>query len=614
MIQILIDGQELVLGQNSLNLKGKSPLLDRNQMPGIRNLPFKVPALDANRKLLGFADDIHKSELPEAVPCQVMLHGSLLLEGELLVQEATELWIECQVSDPLSLFAEEYGEKSIRTLDLGTVSYGSQKASTTFEIQSSTPGVGYTITLNGNTYQYIVQVGDSIATITNALANAINTDWPGYANVSGALLQFLIVAQPNVGDEYELSWAPTSTSSIWDIPNRTSHVEARQQNWEAWYNDVVDNPDYYDYCLPVINAPKLYGGSNARYNGYGNWWTPTMQYNSKVKSEEWEWACLPCVYMLPVLEALFADLGYSLEVDDDFASSRNLSNLYLLNLYSIDEVLREYEEVGDEFLLCNVFQYTFSLARMLPAMTYAELIKGVRVALLGEFIWKPNEKKVILQAADKALQATEVTDWQERLVGKYRLRYLHGKGYTFSHKEVEPSLAEQKNMYRAVPYVHGEGEEKIENTLGVVDVIQDQPIGSQRRAPYTNQEGYSDYFDLGYGEWPGMLSQYRGFLGGPNDYPLGTADHKDKDGNAIDAAFSLGWEGSQGLIQSFYERWLHFMDRTRAVELLLDPDGLTPAELDFFKPILGLHTQWVLGEYTLKVPSKKGQKVVIYRL
>lgn len=617
MIHLRVDGKPLLVGDNAISLKGKSPLLDRNRMPGIRNLPFKVPASDDNRRILGFPDDWHSSELPGPWPCEVLVNDHVFVEGELRVMEASKRWIECEVLDPLSLFYDQYGDLSIRFLDLGQVNYGNTLASITFEFLNTTAGVQYTIHFNGQTWTYTVQSGDIAADISLYFWNQLNQQYAGYATRSGANFEFLHIDQPTVDDPFEVGWEPDDgpPTPIWSITNFTSHVNARQSDWETWFTDVVNNPGNYDYCLPVIYAPGFYPDTeNTAYNGFANWWAagaPTP--NGLYSSEVWEYACLPCVKLKPVLVALFEAAGYTLEIDPDFDTSREFDKPYLLNLYSIDAVLRQWDQFDVEWDYQNVFQRQFDLNKCLPEMSFRAVLNGVRITWNAEFDWNPTSKKVILKAADNALSGSPSRLLDGKLLGDYRIRYRYDEGYTFSHATGSQQPEELVNGVVFGAYVHGDGNEKVQNAFGVLMVINDNPIGG-RRAPYAVGTGFSDYYELGYDSWPALLGLYRGLLGGSSDYPIGMADDKDKDGVVIANTYSLGWDGDQGLIEQFYRKWLYFMDHTRMVEIYLDPERVLPNQLSFFVPYRALHDQWILGEYLLQHPSRKKQQVRLYRV
>lgn len=617
MIRLITEQGELILGRANVNLKGKSPLLHRNYMPAVRNLPFQVPALDHNRKVLGFPDDPLKDGLPAELPCQVLLHDTLYLSATLQIMEANDRYIELRVLDPLADFGRQYGDKSIRELDMGTVSYGSQVASTTFEFKSTVPGVVYTIYLNDNQYDYTVQSGDSLVTISTYFATTINIDFPGYCSISGGLQQFLTIAQPTTTDPFKLGWAPISSSTIWDIVVLADIIAIRLDDYQEWVQEVVSNPGDYSYCFPMLYLPNLYGNDqpNTTYLGYANQWSGYAHVNNTYNGDDqWPYACCPCVYLKDVLVKMMEVAGYTLGVENDFASSREWDKIYLVNQYSIDDVEASWDDVSD-YIYCNVFQNQFELNKCLPEIKWSKVLAGIRVLLQADFDWDHTQKTVTLRSATSIFSTVEEINWTDKVLASWKQQFEYSKGFTFVHDKDAQDEAQEIFSSQIEDYVHGLGEDSIENPL---TPVMNAPPGGKfrdyRGTPISMREGYSDFFDRGYGTWPAAVGIYRGLLGGSNDFPLGRSDDMDRFEIPISNTISLQWGGNQGVINSLYAKWLTLQDSLRKMECYIDANQVPGSDLTFRTPIRAKGTLWLMGEYTLVLPAKSKQKVVLYRI
>lgn len=616
---VIVNGQALVLENSQLSFRGQSPVFHRQYIPGIRNLPTRIPAHPTNLKALGFPHEVHRAELPAELPCQVLLFDSIYINGTLRVTECTEEAFEIHISDPITRFSQEAGEGLISSFALPEGSTGrTEKARVHIRWDVAQQTEMYELYLNGETYAYTVQFGDTPEDIAGYFRTQINADFPGYANF-GPTDDILEVEQPNLSDPFEFGWFTAAVVGVdWTILLNRQLTMVKEDAWQAWFQDVLDNPANYPFRLWSLHNPFHYGeDGNPQWSGWINrYFNGDATTNGRHTSMAWEYACVPTPLVKPVLEAIITQLGYELLLDDAVADG--LDELCFFSLEAIDELHREWTETGGgtgEWRWVNAHRESFALAGQLPTMSVAQLLNSLAIITNSMWSFDSRQRTARLHSVGTVLASQPVADLAGQELAGYKVVYEERQGYTFAHSEDQADEWYKRLAY-ARPYVHGNGGQAITNPSGVLHMAFQPDGGRMGRVPVVHQLGNTHATGLEPqpepAEYLPRFIYYRGMAGMANPYPLASTDHRDALNNPT-AAPSLLWEGDTGIIATWWLPWLHYMEQAIRIELSIHPDALGPGLLQFLERIRALGAPCLVAEYTLKVPGREWVEVVVYK-
>jgi hypothetical protein len=121
MLKIEIEGGQLdLLSEKSISFALKSPLFNSNKIDGSYSFPFKIPATNNNKKLLGFT---HRLTLDDNamvdVEANIYFQGLKLFTGNLKVDGATSQdYYECTFYTDIGSFANAIKGKYLQDLEL----------------------------------------------------------------------------------------------------------------------------------------------------------------------------------------------------------------------------------------------------------------------------------------------------------------------------------------------------------------------------------------------------------------------------------------------------------------------------------------------------------------
>lgn len=618
-LSIKVGSRELDLGAGAVSLQKSSPIMDRSRIPGIRNLSFKIPATKNNRLALGFWDQLHAFSYPVEVDCQLLLNSNLFIRGKLLITAASEQggWIEIRLRDNLVKFANDYGSKTIKEYTHPTISWPrTSKAS--LELQWSgtlVNGKIYSITLNDVLHEYTVGPSDGAQEVADGLRDLINANFPGYASSSASAE--LTVAQPTVNDPFIIGWTPNTASDLnFTLIDYSSQADAHTADLAAHIADVRANPANHDHAFPAMGCPDLYGDKNAVFEGVANCYASGSWVANTNQSFEsnWERALIPCFKMKYVLDLIFDDAQVNV-VDNPEGLFAKLAEMLWWNTYSIDETIREYSEVNQQFYWHNVFSETIEPTNHLPEITVADLLKGL--GLFFNVIWDfdLNDQTITIRNVEDIFTTNEASHLQLTNLGA--VSYPERKGITFQQHEEKDERTYLYANPLTTEYVHGLGKDTWSCALGTL-LMKEIFIYNDTRArvPLFDLPGSSPILEF-FNEFGPRVIWLRGEdedKDGGN-YVYASSDHLDSDEVAISGETSLHWsDGGYGLIDQYYTNFLHFLDTYKEVDAEVILEHLDPADLDFFKPIRFANATFILLDYNVRLPNFRPQPLKLAKL
>lgn len=545
MYRLIVDGVELVLPDGykpdfSLNFA------EIGKQAGSRVFPFTLPACSVNDAFFGFAHNPQSGIDRKRKFSATLLNDSIFLANGYLILKIASVrgGYTCELQMPPALVDMEVWNKSIRSLDFGSVSLPTTTYTENCYMLDVTEymkvryspflGVIYILKVNGVTQAtFHGGVGgifdrSSFDEVYAALIEEYNTETRIEA---GFQLDYygdtLVLLTPDASSYLvQLRFEKTADPRTGDIAVNETFAFTRLTytggyGYDSWLNNTPDNAMF---CLPTIKASKFYGDSNAAFVGYLNYGFGALSRNTS--KYPLQYSVSPCLFFIKTIIKLCEILGYS-------ASGEVLNNAILKKAYFMGLVAIDRQCPGTKFPF-NVWKYEVNLGSHLPDLTVKQFFSALEEQFGISVSFDVLLKVANFSFIDAKIKALSTVDYSEKIGIKNSevehndailiqvlYKNLTESETTDSYFDAVPTDA---NKIDGVEYIKAEyvfSPAKLlnmsdETTVGyirkranggLVGTTEVEPI---RYIPTTERNGVSNLFDM----WRNAPATYMGFYVG----------------------------------------------------------------------------------------------------
>lgn len=603
-----------IMDGSGLSIKAVSPLLRREAFPGIRNLPFKGPITAEVVSLFGLPGHLSRSSLPAEEECTVHVNGSQLYSGRLRVTEATEDWLEYQITDLQSDFFLKVGEKKLSDFDFPLININ-RSTTAIFIFQWDQANVGSVFTIEVNKTKFSVQVFAyyTVADIADLMRDEINSVYPGYANSNSS--GELTIKQPSISDQFLVGWSPAFNSE-WHLVSSVSYATCRRDDFISHIENVRINGANYNYCFPIMFNSGLYNNTNSLFSGFINMYSNGYISNSPESQKEWKYTNIPYFRAQYILDKIFGDANISPPSGIIYDL---LKDLILDNTYTLDDIVEEYNDSDQAYHYVNVMSEDISVPNHLPDLTVEEFLISLEVLFNFLFVVDVEEgvsKIKILRDLPNKKPAGSI---ESILSGPFRTisrdsypRYILAQPI----EAKDAMLIEVGSEWLSYEFGNGQKEKIIKTHIAACYTSSVHVNSSRRiRCPISSLPGTSIALGI-VSKSPSRAFWYRGMFpdNEGNNFPYASSDDLDNNLIHISGAISLLWSGTYGLVSTWWYSWLHILINYIIIECNIDIALATSHQLDMFSLYTGFQQHFILLEYSLNPTKSSRSKVRLMRL
>lgn len=255
----------------------------------------------------------------------------------------------------------------------------------------------------------------------------------------------------------------------------------------------------------------------------------------------------PFPYLVYVLKQVFIENGFS--VDGSFLDDPEIKTL---TIYSIGEL---------ENYLSFSASPTFEIKNCVPDITIGDFLLYLQNTFNLGFFFQPGQNKVTIHSFKHVYKKQSYQDWTDKASTNYSVNFNNLEtGYKFIQVRDD---SDTFGTPTGLEYVYGEGEYK-EIVTGIVPPLMTEgvivPTAFTMLIPQIDPDNSTVNWLDNYSP-PLRLSFFRGLQpASTGTYPLLTPYEKKLGGIDIpDANYSLAWDGTKGLIKTWFEPWLEIM-------------------------------------------------------
>jgi hypothetical protein len=598
----------------SISLEYNNPLFGTiGDLGKTYTYPFKVPRTPKNEVDLDFPNYL-KTTAWVRPKYTLVYQGVALFMGEVIIRSASndyieinfsvnrrEAWIfDTKMTELFLGYKFQQVNESVQTI--GMILYASM--ATNFVVTK-----GAACVINGKIYESGLLNG-TIPDVLNALATVINANSSQTnctASVVGGLvpttISSLVLERIDAIAEF---WAYPFVN-YYDLKNNkneynlffiygsysTDHWNFLDDEGKAFIDEVMSNPDNYDYLYPeIILLPKQDSDYRHPLNRHEGGEYSTDDDASVVS---------PQLKLLPALQRICEYNNFSLNTD--FFSQNKFAHLLIINNHS---------NITDGFLNAITYhEQLFFFAHKYPNMTFAEFLEALQKMFCLYISFDFGKRELIIRSAGDILADNELQEIRPQDTAEvYTIEEYPYQREGFNFKLAKPAVNSNYKRF-ATQNQQFYREFKVEPAKRNIDtkLTIPSPIYSQNGTNYqaTNQEsvfvglwgnlpqqdqiiygfGYADVptspTDFIWNQWTPFngLSFYRGFVDGKpvtvnttDEVVLSWGDVTQKiDGREV-------WQ--KGLYSEYWQKWVNFLQSTQVVKrfLYLDIVQLSQLRLD----------------------------------
>lgn len=118
MLEITINGTKADLSSNTvINLNYNSSVFDFGKFSGTYSTSFTLPLTSENRKLFGYADNLHIEYTGQKYSCEIYFSGAQIEAGVLMLKRASENGFSCYLTFGEASFVSMVKEKNLKSID-----------------------------------------------------------------------------------------------------------------------------------------------------------------------------------------------------------------------------------------------------------------------------------------------------------------------------------------------------------------------------------------------------------------------------------------------------------------------------------------------------------------
>lgn len=350
----------------ALSVTLANPALDPQGIARTYSYPIRIPLTPANRVALQHQNRLDSRSRSSYIPQDISLDGIPFETGRAYIEEHTDRHSEITFQNADLTSIDALANIKIRDL-LGVIAI--PQTEKTRYVLTAAGGPNFLITINGTLYS-AGGLGVSRADALNALAAAINADYPGIASYNVGLDQFILTTD---AETFVVSYSVADFSLV----SEQTLSDAREKNLQA-YITAAASAGTYPVAFPVVYAPEFYPRP-LDYRFYINHRIDnTYLTNGYGIAFGWATTYVPFVRLRYILDLIAAELGIAdIIFDLPTEQADDLNSILIYNNVTLDNLRRENSLVhGIEEK--NGFRTSINLPDHVPDYTAAELLDALK--------------------------------------------------------------------------------------------------------------------------------------------------------------------------------------------------------------------------------------------
>jgi hypothetical protein len=585
MIEIKSEGTAFeMFPETTLSLELNNPMFSEGDfIPGSFALPVDVPANSSiNRQKLKNPTLItNKLKFANNIPAQLFYKKVPWLHGKVNVKPVSPTKIPLSFVTETSALPDVFKNTSIRSLDYLTV-WVRHDWSDGLDYGAGNERSGKIMVFERDIY---AELGDTTEILVNG-QRFISDD--NIFGLNGRMNE--IVSAINDSGVARASYTPGAdddnndntppTKAIFKIraanPTYDSLIEVDMLDYEKWvfrpdlsffgeyrtqYRDFLNtykNATYpaQKFAFPMMYNPKFYNEPSQNTSGFFNrYLDPHYTVNSYDIDNPLNFvSVIPFIFLKYVLDKIAEFTGVTLS--GSFYTDPEINTLLIYNTVALDHF--EKFNKGQEF---NMHSPLIKPSNHLPDMKINDFFKALQSTFgLGLFYDAKKNNLEIVKLND-IVKNNEYYDLTDKAENFDEFDNSINPGLTFQGKKDEKDELFKNNTTELLPYVMGEGAEKVEAGFSTVYektvsfyVFSLFPLTIKtyvRKVLYAEQPGGSDFGP--------RLVFYRGMVEDNHEpYPYASAYNVNNQGEII-GKYSLDWNGAYGLAEVWWKHWKNFL-------------------------------------------------------
>jgi len=578
MIYFEIAGEKLdVEPGTTIGVNLANPLFSREIGYGSHSYQFSVPGTAHNAVLLGRPGHAYLSA-PALISADMHLGGAFWQQGILRVESAggPRQPIQLGFSLDTAWLSEQLENLPLKDLDLGGTRYfggGVGSAFYDYRIDLTSANVGDTAALkvNGITFSYVVQAGDTEQDVLNELASQItaNSIDNASATVFFSTWSQIKIAIISDSQPFLVDANPAGNDFTFILMDSTSPDEAAQTAMLGHMEQVSTAAvGAYPYCFAVVKNENFFEGKCGTYSGYLNLREPGGSHLGNTNSEPHRTTCVPFPRVKYIVDQALATLGL-LDDSPSFTSSDEYMNLYLWNNRAVDREGGTADPATSPNDKVLYVANSFDLADHVPQdYTLGDLFRWLAELFNLAIFVDPVRNRI--QLLEREIGSGSGGDFRGKSLQGYTFSFQEEQPIAYRHKkDTDDALFEGGRSFSDVE--PGNEKQKIEAEL--VPLFQEtgeSPGGDPWKTPVISQVGETAMSEVQDGSFSPRCFFYHGLQAADSGstYPAGSHDGIAYDGSVL-ISQSLEWAGADGRYALRYAGFEPYLYPTRSMRIRL---------------------------------------------